>query len=343
MRLITYIIFISLFVSCVKDKPNPVTQNPVSMGAGHKVYICNEGNFGSSNSSVSLFDLENNSVVSDLYKTQNNNAVLGDVCQSILKLNNRFYIVVNNSGKIVVVNADDFKFETAITGLNSPRYVLPVSPNKAYVSDLYANSVSIIDLNTQTKTGSIACGGWTEQMALIYNKAFVTNMNRDYCYVVNTINDQITDSILTGPNAGSIVIDKNSKVWILSSGKTSSNTLAKLTRINPVTMQTEITYTFNTGDAPNNLCMNAAKDKLYFLKGNVYSMNITDATLPSTYIINGNGHTFYGLSINPLNNDIYVSDAIDYVQKSSVMIYSSKAQLKQSFKAGINASYFWFD
>lgn len=343
MRIILILPLLFFLCSCVKDKPNDAVQPQVNLGSGHKVYIINEGNFGSNNGSVSLYELNSGNLTADLYKTQNNNAPLGDVCQSMIKINNSFYIVVNNSGKITIVNSDDFKFEGAITGLISPRFILPVSPNKAYVSDLYANALSIIDLNTNTKTGSIPCSGWTEQMALIYNKAFITNMYKDYCYVVNTVNDQIIDSILVGPNAGSVVIDKNSKVWILSAGKTSSSTLAKLIRINPVSMLIEINFNFNTGETPSNLCINAAKDKLYFLKGNVYSMNITDAALPTGYHINGSGHTFYGLSINPINNDIYVSDAIDYVQKSSIMVHASSGQLNTSFKAGVNSSGFYFE
>src|SRR5205807_1883891 len=122
----------------------------------------------------------------------------------------------------------DFKIKGTVTGLNSPRYILPITFQKAYVSDLYANSISVIDLNTFTKIGAIPCNGWTEHMALIYNKAFITNMKRNYTYVVNTVNDQIVDSINTGMNAGSILIDKNSKLWILGSGDKINNIPGKL-------------------------------------------------------------------------------------------------------------------
>lgn len=343
MKPIACLLFVFAFTACVKDKPNDSIQPEVSLSVGHQVYITNEGNYGSNNASVSLYDLGNGNLHTDIYKTQNNNAALGDVCQSIKKINNFYYLVVNNSGKIVVVNADDFKFKTAITGLNSPRYILPVSPNKAYVSDLYANSISIIDLNSNVKTGSIACSGWTEQMVMLYNKAFITDMKSNYLYVANTITDQISDSVLVGPNAGSLVIDKNSKLWVLSAGNSTATTSGKLSRINPITLQVELSLNFGSSDSPGSLCINIAKDNLYFLNTHVYSMNISDASLPTVSFVSGSGHTFYSIGINTITNDIYVSDAIDYIQKSTIMIYNPSAQLINSFKAGINASGFHFE
>ena len=343
MRLTKYIfLFLSLLLfACVKDKPNDIMQPAVSFTGGNKVFITNEGNFGSNNASVSLYDLGNGSIVSDIYKTQNNSAALGDVCQSMAKINNKYYLVVNNSGKIAVVNSDDFKLITTITGLISPRFILPVTFGKAYVSDLYANAISIIDLNTNTKTGSIPCSGWTEQMVVIYNKAFVTNNNTNYTYVINTITDQITDSINVGKYGGSIVIDKNSKIWILS-GKDNPN-VAKLTRIDPVTLAAELSLPFNLSDSPGNLCINATKDTLYFLNTNVYRMEISSTALPSSAFVNSSANTFYGLGVSDKDYNVYVSDAIDYIQKSSIMVYSPNGSLKTSFKAGINASGFYFE
>lgn len=332
-----------LLFSCVKDKPNDIMQPEVSFGNGYKVFVTNEGNFGTNNASVSLYELDNGQVVSDIYKTQNNNATLGDVCQSMTKINNKYYVVVNNSGKIAVVNSNDFKLSGTISGLQSPRYIMPVTFNKAYVSDLYANAISVIDLNTNTKTGSIPCSGWTEQMVLIYNKAFVTNNKSNYTYVINTITDQITDSIYVGKFGGSIVTDKNSKIWVLSTGDSPNNIVGKLHRIDPVTLQIELSLPFASNDSPANLCINATKDTLYFLNTSVYRMPVNSGALPGSAFINSSSNTFYGLGVSDKDYNIYISDAIDYIQKSSIMVYSPNGQLKTTFKAGINASGFYFE
>jgi len=100
--------FIVFWKSCVKDKPQNPIQPAVQLTTAKKVYIINEGNYGSGNGSISLFDNGNNQVVDDFYKTQNSLA-LGDVAQSMNYFNSNFYIVVNNSGKIIAFAIHNLK------------------------------------------------------------------------------------------------------------------------------------------------------------------------------------------------------------------------------------------
>lgn len=340
-KLFPIIFFSSVLVSCVKDKPQDTIQPQVQLTSAKKVYVVNEGVFNSGNASVSLYDTGNEAVVENFYLTQNN-ANVGDVAQSLSKINGKFYLVVNNSGKIIVLD-DQFKKTTQITNLSSPRYILPVTNQKAYVSDYNGNAISIIDLNTNTKTASIPCSGFTEEMALIYNKAFVTNVKRNYVYTINTINDTKTDSINVGPNAGSIVIDKNDKVWVLGSGDNQNNIPGKLSKINPVTNQVETSYTFGAGDSPFHLCLNKTKDTLYFIKGGIYRMAITDAGLPTSAFIANGTKNFYGIGINPNDHSIYAADALDYISKSNIYIYNASGSEKTHFKAGLIANGFYFE
>ena len=105
------------------------------------VFIINEGNIGWGNGSVSFFDFTELKVYNHLFQKANNR-VLGDVPQSMFIMDNLGFIVVNNSGKIEVVNMDNFRSVNTITGLTSPRYFLPVSESNAYVSDLYSGSIT---------------------------------------------------------------------------------------------------------------------------------------------------------------------------------------------------------
>lgn len=343
---INFTIIISLLFllsSCVKDKPQEPVKSAISINADSRVLIANEGNYGWGNAGVSVFDPSSNAVVEDYYKQQNNNVALGDVCQSITKYNNHYYIVVNNSNKIVVCNNTDFQKTATITGLNSPRYILPITYNKAYVSDLSANAIQIIDLNSNALTGSIPCNGWTEEMALIYNKVFVTNVNSNYCYIINSMSDVITDSIPIGKGASSVLIDKHSKVWILSGGNTASSQVGKLIRINPVTLQIELNLNFSSTESPNKLCINKTRDTLYYLNKGVCQFPINSTQLPVNPLISQGAKLYYGLGINPKDYSIYVSDAIDYVQKSKVEIYTPNGSFKSNFNAGIISSGFMFE
>ncbi len=327
--------------SCVKDKPQDIAQPHVQLTNAKKIYVINEGVFPSGNAEISLYDTGNNAVIEKFYLTQNN-AALGDVAQSLNFFNGRFYIVVNNSHKIVVCD-QQFKKIARIDSLLSPRYVLPVTNQKAYVSDLHANAINVISLNSNTKISSIPCPGWTEEMTLIYNKVFVTNIKRNYTYVINTINDLKTDSIFVGPNAGSIVIDKNDKIWVLSGGDQTNSVLGKLSKIDPITNQVEISYSFAAGNSPYCLRLNKTKDTLYFLNGGIYRMAISDAALPSAEFISKGTKNFYGLGVNPNDHSIYASDALDFNSRSRIYIYHADGSPKNNFQAGINANGFYFE
>ncbi len=332
-----------LLSSCIKDKPQEPLKTATTINPDTKVLVINEGGFGYNNAGISLYDPTSGAVIEDYYKQQNNNEALGDVCQSICKFNNRYYAVMNNSGKIVVVNATDLVKTGVITGFNSPRYMLPVTYNKAYVSDLYSNSIKVIDLNTNSIKGSITCMAGTEEMVLIYNKAFVTNGNSNYCYIINTVTDVISDSINIGKGGTSSVIDKNSKIWILPGGSTAGNQSGKLVRIDPVNLQIELSLNFALTDSPNSLRINKTHDTLYFLNKGINRVLISDTQLPISPLISQGSKIYYGLGINPKDYTIYVSDAIDYIQKSKIEIYKTDGSFKTSFNAGIISNGFVFE
>jgi YVTN family beta-propeller protein len=334
-----YLFFIAalllLAASCKKDEPPEPDNGTIISSGNNGVYIINEGNFQFGNAAVSYYADGMANAALDLFQPANNRP-LGDVCQSMYVFNNKAYIVVNNSGKVEVVNPNTFVSIATITGFNSPRYFLPVSNSKAYITDLYSNNISIADLSSNTVTGTIPCAGWTEELALAYGKVFVTNELHDKLYVINSLNDVLTDSITIGYGSNSIVEDKNGKLWVLCSGKQSSNINASLHRINPVNNTIESSYTFiNSADSPWRLDLNGTHDTLYFLNNGCYRMAVTDNTLPSSAFISQNGRNFYGLGINPHNGNIYITDAIDYVQRGKIYIYKPDGNLVTSFLAGI--------
>ncbi len=342
---LSFALCLLLFSSCVKDTPPEPTTTVTSINSNNKVYIINEGQFNlvPGNSNISLYDATTGTVIENFYSQQNSNAILGDVCQSMTKYNNNYYIVVNNSHKIEVTSGYDLKQTATISGFNSPRYILPITYSKAYVSDLYASTIQIVDLNTNTIIGSIPSYSNTEKMALIYNKAFVTCSSNNYCYVINTITDMVTDSINVGKGASSIIVDKNSKVWVLASGSSSASQVGKLVRINPVTLQIELNLAFTSADSPKQLCINKTHDTLYYLNKGICQFPIINGALPASPLVNQDSKIYYGLGVNPIDYNIYVSDAIDYVQKSMIEIYSVNGSFKKSFHAGYISNGFVFE
>jgi len=335
------ILFLLAFYSCVKDKPQNPVQPAVQLSNNKKVYIVNEGNFMSGNSSVSLYDPGTKEVIENFYQTQNN-SLPGDVAQSITYFNSNFYIVINNSNKVLVCN-DQFKLKSTINGFTSPRYLLPVTNSKAYVSDLFSNYISVLSLNSNSVTATIPCPGWTEKMILIYNKVFVTNMKKNFVYTINSINDTKTDSIDVGPNTGNILLDKNDHIWVLSGGDKPNSISPCLKKINAVSNAVEKTFTFTLNDSPGNLCINKTKDTLYFLNNGIFRMPVTDVNLPSNVFVAKGTRNFYALGINPNDFTIYAGDALDYISRSNIYIYDVAGTEKTFFKAGINSGNFYFE
>jgi DNA-binding beta-propeller fold protein YncE len=338
-----YILFVSLsvlFSACVKDKPEQIVIAPVQLSSAKKVFVVNEGNYGSGNASVTLFDSEKNESVEDIYKTQNNSSP-GDVAQSLSYLQNHFYLVVNNSKKVMVCDGQ-FKIAAQISGLTSPRYLLAITNQKAYISDLYANAISIIDLTTNTKTGSIYCPGKTERMLLVYNSVFVCNTDKEYVYVIDATIDRITDSVFVGLGASSLVLDKHDKIWVLSSGD-AVNAGGRLSKIDPLSLHIELYFEFPKTESPWNLCLNKSKDTLFYLNAHIFRMPVFSANLPSEAFINRGTRNFYALGIHPHTSAVYASDALDYVQRSNIYIFDQSGKQLHLFKAGINANSFYFE
>jgi len=328
--------------ACRKDKP--ITPDKPDFKVGQTgVFITNEGNFQFGNAEISYYDATNKQVLNNIFVNAND-VPLGDVCQSMYIHNGKAYIVLNNSGKIEVVNLSTFKSIGTISGLTSPRYILPINNSKAYVSDLYADALHIVDLSAMAVTGTISCKGWTEEMYMMYGKVYVANQFANKLYVIDAATDVITDSISIGKHANSIVEDKNGKLWVLCGNLDNGQQKASLHRINPVNDVVEQSFVFPTvNDNPWRLNINASGDTMYFINTHVYAMPVNAVALPQNAFIDAVSRNLYGLGICPETHVVYVSDAIDYVQQGVVSCYKPDGTLINSFNAGIIPGHFYFN
>lgn len=324
--------------SCKKDSETTPANSFLASPGG--LYISNEGVFQSGNASISYFNPDQHTVVNNVFQLTNSESI-GDICQSMALINNNLYIVVNNSGKIEVCDPFTMKRKAQITGLTSPRYILAVDSTKAYVSDLYSNAITIINTTNNSIQGSIPLTGSSEQILLLNNKVYVTNSLSDYIYAINSTNDLIEDSLLISKGANSIRIDKYNKLWVTCGGDY-VNVQGAVYRIDPSSKNIEFSSLFTITDYPAKVCLNAAKDTVYFLNNGVQRMNVTDNTYPATPFIASSGNTYYGLTVDSVRNEIYVSDAINFSQAGKVFRYSSSGNLIDNFNVGISPGDFLF-
>jgi len=334
-----FTIVIIVFNSCEKEEnSDPVT--PFSADSGG-VYISNEGKFQSGNSSISYFSPASNLVYPDAYQ-QANHQSLGDVCQSMAMINGKIFLVVNNSGKIEICDPYSMVSQHTITGFTSPRFILQVGNTKAYVSDLFSNYISIVNLNNYTIAGTIAISGWTEQMIIKNNLVYVTNTFSDYLYIIDPVSDYVSDSILISKGANSICEDGNGKVWVLCGDDYMGTYEGALYKIDPIFQNIESQFNFSGNENPSRLCRNPSGDSLYYLNSGVFKMSVSDNSLPALPFVASSGNQFYGLSVDKRNNIVYVSDAIDFIQRGKVYRYSANGMAIDNFLAGILPGDFLF-
>lgn len=326
-------ILLLILVSCSKVPDVP----PTNFTFGGGVLIVNEGNFRGGNSSLSFYSYDSSKVYNDLFYTVNGRQ-LGDVANSIVIKADKAYIVVNNSGKIEVVDQMTLASTATINGLISPRNMTIISDSKAYVSSLYSDSVAIINLTNNSISGYINLRRTSEAIVVGGNKAFISNwMGGSEVMVVNTLTNQVVDSIKVGIEPESMVIDKTATLWVLCNGGWTRENYAKLITIDITNDNVIKEYVFPTLQAsPSCLRIDAYGQNLFYIDGGVRQMDISSGKLPGVpFILQGAGEYFYKIAINPINSDIFVTDAADFVQQGNVLLYKNDGTFVSKKKAGI--------
>jgi len=339
-KIILYIFLVFLVaISCRKRKPNltPVVIKPSS------VYIVNEGNFGWGNGEISLYDPDTKTIENDLF-SRNNSYKLGDIAQSISEYNGKYYIVVNNSAKIEVVNKTDFKHISTITGFKSPRFFMPVSADRAYVTDLYDNQISVVDLINNSIITRIPIYGWTEEMLLYNDAIYVSNIHSDYIYKIDTKTHTLSDSVKVFYGSNSLAKDKDGNIWVASLGDSLKGFKGGITCIaaNGKNILKSIPLT-NAKEYISDLRINKTADTLYYINKHIYALPTNSLVLPASPIFTSNGNNFYGLGVDPISSLVYAADAKEYVTNG--IIYIIDPQLRtiiNSFKTGIIPNGFLF-
>ena len=98
----------------------------------------------------------------------------------------------------------------------------------------------------------------------------------------------------------------------------------------------------NINHSPSDLIIDNSKENLYFINNHIFKMNINDTSLPTSNWVSNNGEVFYSLGIHPTTQEIYVADAKDFVQNSTISVYKNNQQLSHQFQSGINSGYILF-
>lgn len=332
--------------SCSDDDPAPI--KPGAEG----FFVVNEGGYPNENTSISFYDRESDEVSNDIFAAVNGR-VLGLQAQSLTVFEDKAYILVQGTGKIEVIDADDYSSIAVITeDIESPRYMVAVSSAKAYVSDWGADgmtgTVRVLDLTTNEVTKTIPTGQGADRMLKVGNLVYVTNSG-GYGYdntvkIIDTNTDAITGTITVGDNPNSIQQDASGNIWVASSGSVAYNpdwsidetnstkgSISKISSANTEALRLEVASV--TYGGPGDLAVSPSGQTLYYtFDGAVYSFSPSATSLPATPFIS---KPYYGLSVNPFSGEIIGTLAPNFSSAGSIEINDADGNLLDSHTVGI--------
>jgi len=328
-RIKTYlaVLFIAIapfMPSCSKDK-DPVPTGKYSKG----ILITNEGPFMDGTGTISFYDPEKRTIENNIFQNVNGRP-LGNIVQSAEVFDEKVFIVVNNAGKIEVVDAGTFESLTVIEGLISPRYFIGLNSSKGYVSD-WAGRVTILDLQSMTPSGMIVAGASPDRMLLHGNRLWVINSagwsSDSTIMVIDTQTDEVLQTFVVGDNPAGIVKDSNGKIWVLCGGisdwqNPANNTNGSLVRINPVTFDIELRVELAGSDFGPRLAINGSGNKIYFsFLGTIYAVTglANENVQPVVFL----ARSCYALAVDPENDEVYFSDPIDFSRPGKLLRYNA--------------------
>ena len=313
--------------------------------SGQGLFVCNEGNFQYGNATLSYYNPATKEVENEVFYRANA-MKLGDVAQSMTIRDGIGWVVVNNSHAIFAIDTKTFKEVGRIVNLTSPRYMHFLSDTKAYVTQIWDNRIFIVNPKRYEITGYIEVpkmtmeSGSTEQMVQWGKYLYVNCWSyQNRILKIDTETDTVVDELVVGIQPTSLVLDCNGKLWTITDGGYEGSPYGheapSLYRIDAETFTIEKQFKFSFGDWPSEVQLNGTRDKLYWLNDDVWEMDVTADRVPSEPFLPYNGTLYYGLTVSPYNGDVYVADAIDYVQQGKVYRYSNDRVLLDSFYVGI--------
>lgn len=309
------------------------------------LFICNEGNFQYGNATLSYYDPQTKSVENEIFYRANA-MKLGDVAQSMTINNGIGWVVVNNSRVVFAIDPTTFKEVGRITNLTSPRYIHFVSDNKAYITQIWDNRIVIVNPKRYEVTGYIEVPdmtseqGSTEQMVQLGKYLYVNCWSyQNRLLKIDTETDSIVAELEVGIQPTSLALDCNGKLWTVTDGGYEGSPYGyeapALYRIDPETFSIERTFSFAKGDAPSEVQINGRGDTLYWINDDIWSMSVDADRVPVRPFLDSRGTIYYGLTVDPKSDEVYIADAVDYTQQGKIYRYSARGELLDEFYVGI--------
>lgn len=375
MKKISYYVFLFIafsLLSCRTDEYTPKEEVETGLTQPENTaikgfYVLNEGNMGSNKCTLDFFDYTTGNYRRNIYAEINPNVVkeLGDVGNDIQIYGGKLYVVVNVSNKIEVLDAKTAKRIKTIQ-LQNCRYI-KFKDGKAYASS-YAGPVDInpnspkgkvveIDTTSLAIQRQVTVGYQPEEIEIVGNQLFVANsggyMVPNYDKTVSVIDLNTfteTKKINVAINLHRLKKDNYGDLYVSSRGDY-YNVPSSLFLVDAATGTVKKDFHLAVSE------MTIVNDKLYYY-GNEFNYNthsytktfgiidvkteqvISDKIIDQEYADAIKAP--YGIAVNPITEDIYITDARNYVSTGFVYCFNKSGHFKWKTEGGNIPAHFTF-
>ena len=330
-------------------------------------YLLNEGNMNMNKASLDYFDYTTGKYRRNVYGEANPDATLGlgDVGNDIGIYGSKLYTVINASNKLEIMDVATTK-RLGVIEIKNCRYIT-FANGKAYVS-AYDGEISIgqnspngfvaeIDTTLLTINRRVEVGRQPEELAVVEGKLYVANSggysppNYETTVSVVDINSfEVINSIEVAPNLHRLKATQSGDLYVSSRGdyyQIPSQLFVIDTKKDKVK---------NSFDIPtNNLTI--VGDTAYIV-GSAFSYEtfeweidyrmidikkeelLEGSFLPES--VSNEIEMPYGLAVDPLSKDIYITDARDYVSPGTLYCIDQNKAVKFTVKTGDIPAHFAF-
>jgi DNA-binding beta-propeller fold protein YncE len=356
-------LLVLLFQGCQTDDAiipeDNVALPPETVTTVEGFYLLNEGNMSSNKASLDYYDYETGNYRRNIYAQANPEATLGlgDVGNDIGVYGSKVYAVINNSNKIEVMDATTSK-RLKVIDVKNCRYIT-FANGKAYASaydgeaQLGDNSpngfVAEIDTTSLSITRTVKVGRQPEQMAVVDNKLYVANSGGysppNYERTVSVIDLKTfikTKDIDVAINLHQLKADEDGDIYVSSRGdyyEIPSKLYVIDTKIDKVKKVFDIAcsslsivgnkayiigseFSYTTFDYIINYSMINVKTETL----------LTETFLPKT--VSDAIKTPYGLAVDPISLNVYITDAGDYVSPGKLYCVDKEGNTKFTVTTG---------
>lgn len=359
MNRLIILFFLSLSLIQCRKEDEVITSTEIDINDTHAgeikgFFLLNEGKMGSNKASLDFLDAASGKYYRNIYAERNPDVVkeLGDVGNDIQIYENQLFAVINSSNMVEVMDVRTARHIGQVSIPNC-RYIT-FHDGYAYVSS-YAGPIGanlksrlgyVAKIDTQTLQIVDTCvvGYQPEEMCIVGQKLYVANsggyMSPNYddrVSIIDLNNFKKASDIKVGVNLHHMKADRHGYIYVSSRGdyaSTPSKTFILDTKTNRVIKELPIVttgmtlcgdslYIYGTSDLgkPNYTIVNTLTRQV------VNDRFITDGTETQIKIP-------YGIAVNPESKDIYITDAIDYVNPGKLYCYSPTGKLKWQVTTG---------